>query len=68
MVSNLTLMANNACRSSGVIVCAYLGSTLLVLLWLMYTIEVTLQENREDADGVPNPGRISELIRVGIEP
>ena len=63
-----TVMVINACRSSGAIMCAHLGSTLLVLLWLVYTIEVTLQENTEDADGVPNPGRISELIRVYIEP
>lgn len=53
-----------ACRGSGVIVFSYFASTVLVLIWLTYTIQVTLQENREDADGVANPGRTSELIRV----
>ncbi len=44
-----------ACRDSGTIVFAYIASTLLVVLWLTYTIQVTLQENREDADGVAEP-------------
>ena len=46
------------------IVFSYFASTVLVLMWLTYTIQVTLRENREDADGMANPGRTSELIRV----
>ena len=52
------------CRRPGTIVFAYIASTVLVLVWLMYTIHITLQENREDADGVADPGTTSELIRV----
>ena len=52
------------CRRPGIIVFAYIASTVLVLVWLMYTIHITLQENREDADGVADPGTTSELIRV----
>ena len=52
------------CRRSGIIVSAYIASTVLVLMWLMYTVHITLQENREDADGVADPGTTSELIRV----
>lgn len=46
------------------IVTAYVVSTLLVLLWLTYTIHTTLQENREDAEGAADQRRTSELIRV----
>ena len=52
------------CRRSGVIVFAYIVSTLLVIFWLIFTIQITLQENKEAADGVADPGRTSELIRV----
>jgi len=58
----------STCRNTGAIVSAYIASTLLVLLWLTYTIQITLQENREDADGAPDPGRTSELIRVSLKP
>ena len=46
------------------IVLAYLASTLLVLLWLMYTIHVTLTENAEDAEGGPRLPRVSDLLKV----
>ena len=46
------------------IVVAYIGSTLLVLLWLIYAIEVNLKENEEDAAGGPRPIRVSELLKV----
>lgn len=40
---------------------------MLVLLWLMYTIHVTLQENEEDAEGGTRPPRVSELLRVSAK-
>ena len=43
---------------------AYVGSTLVVLLWLLYTVHVNLAENEQDAAGSPDPGRTSQLIRV----
>ncbi|KAL0044981.1 hypothetical protein WJX82_004122 [Trebouxia sp. C0006] len=57
-------IAEDGKRGSGVVVFSYFASTVLVLIWLTYTIQVTLRENREDADGVANPGRTSELIRA----
>lgn len=36
----------------------------MVIVWLIFTIEITLQENEEDASGVANPGRTAELIKV----
>ena len=52
------------CRKSGTIVLAYIASTLLVIGWLIFTIEITLQENEEDASGAANPGRTAELIKA----
>lgn len=52
------------CRRSGVILLAYVISTVLVICWLIFTIHITLQENREDAAGVAIGGRTSEHIRV----
>lgn len=43
---------------------AYIASTVLVILWLLFTIQITLQENREAAAGATDPGTTSELIRV----
>ena len=43
---------------------AYIASTLLVIGWLIFTIEITLQENEEDASGVADPGRTAELIKA----
>ena len=54
------------CRRSGVILIAYAISTLLVICWLLFTTNVTLQENREDAAGMATPGGTSEYIRVAI--
>ena len=34
------------------------------MAWLIFTIQITLQENEDDANGVANPGRTAELIRV----
>ena len=52
------------CREASVIVVAYVGSTFIVLLWLIYAIEVNLKENEEDAEGGPRPVRVSELLKV----
>ena len=43
---------------------AYIASTLLVVSWLLYTIHVTLNENREDAEEGVRPARVSELLKV----
>lgn len=51
-------------RSSAAIIVAYIASTLLVIVWLVFTIEITLKENEEDANGVATPGRTAELIKV----
>lgn len=51
-----------SCRHPGIIVLAYLASTLVVLAWLSYIIHITL--NVEAANGNPDPGRTSQLIRV----
>ena len=53
------------CRPPGVIILAYIASALLVLLWLTYTIHVTLAENEEAASGHNDPQKVSQLIRVG---
>lgn len=53
------------CRPTGVIIAAYIGSALLVLVWLTYTIHVTLAENEEAAAGHNDPQKVSQLIRVG---
>ena len=54
------------CRSSVAILLAYVGNGLLVLLFLTYTIHVTLQENEEAAQGLNDPHTVqaSELVRV----
>ena len=51
-------------REASVIVVAYVGSTFVVLLWLIYAIEVNLKENEEDAEGGTRPMRVSELLKV----
>ena len=33
----------------------------------MFTIQITLQENKEDAAGLATPGRTSEYIRVATD-
>ena len=52
------------CKSSAVVLLAYILSTLVVLAWLSYTVHVTLLENEEAAAGSTDPGRTSQLIRV----
>ncbi|DBA86046.1 TPA: hypothetical protein ACH3X1_005573 [Trebouxia sp. C0004] len=52
------------CRSAVAIVLAYIASTLLVVSWLLYTIHVTLNENREDAEEGVRPERVSELLKA----
>ena len=52
------------CRRHVSIISAYAASALLVLVWLGYTIHVTLIENEEAAAGHDDPQRTSQLIRV----
>ncbi len=52
------------CRSAVAIVLAYIASTLLVVSWLLYTVHVTLNENREDAEEGERLARVSELLKV----
>ena len=52
------------CKSKGTIVAAYIGSTILVLLFLSFVIQLTLQENEDTAAGMQNVGRTSELIKA----
>ena len=54
------------CRSHAAILLAYIGSGILVLLFLTYTIHVTLRENEEAAHGLNDPQTVqaSELLRV----
>lgn len=53
------------CKHPAIIMLAYIASTLVVLAWLSYVIHVTLTDNVEAANGVLDPGRTSQLIRVG---
>lgn len=55
-----------SCRKSGTIVFAYIASTLLVMVWLLFTIQITLQENEDDANGNVSAGKTTELIRVSL--
>lgn len=52
------------CPSKAKVVGAYVGCTLLVLLWLSFIINVTLAENEEVAAGSTDPGHTTQLIRV----
>jgi hypothetical protein len=63
-VANLPLSILCFCRKSSIIVIADIASTSLVMLWLMYIIHVTLRENQEDAQNIPQPARISEILKV----
>lgn len=47
---------------------AYVGCTVLVLLWLGFIIHVTLAENEEVAAGSTDPGHTTQLIRVSEDP
>lgn len=44
-----------------------LALCLPLLLWLLYTSYTRLQVKIEDKGGLPNPGRLSEVIRVRPE-
>ena len=48
------------CRSSALIVLAYIVSSVVVLLWLSYTVHVTLHDNEAAARGDPDPGRTAQ--------
>lgn len=52
------------CRRSVNIIIAYIASTLLVMLWLTYTIHVTLTENEEDAQSIRQGPRVSEFLKA----
>lgn len=45
---------------------AYIGSTLLVVLYVCYTIHTTLQENVEEVQGAVSLVKTSELLKVGL--
>ena len=57
-----------SCRSSALIVLAYIVSSVVVLLWLSYTVHVTLHDNEAAARRDPDPGRTAQLIRVSPAP
>jgi len=52
------------CRSTAAIVCAYIGSGVLVLAFLTYTVQVTLKENEEDPHNRQSTVQASELLKV----
>lgn len=56
------------CRSTGLIVLAYLGSALLVVLYECYNIQATLTENIEEVQGSSPSLQTSELLRVLSRP
>lgn len=45
---------------------AYIGSTLLVVLYVCYTIHTILQENVEEVQGAVSLVKTSELLKVGV--
>ena len=55
----------NRCRRASLIVLAYFGSTLLVMLLLCYIIQTTLEENLEGAaEAASQPVKASQLLKV----
>ena len=54
------------CRHKGAIVSAYVASILLVLAFLAFLTQLTLQENEDSAAGLANVGRASEFIKVNL--
>lgn len=56
----------HVCRKPVLIVLAYIGSTLLVLLWVCYTIHTTIQENVEEVQGAGSLVKTSELLKVRL--
>ena len=57
-------------RKASTIVLTYIASTVLVMLWLTFTIHVTLRQNMEDAgeadnvEGKTRPARVSEFLKA----
>jgi len=54
----------HACQRPALIIGGYIGSTLLVMLYLCYNIHTTLQENTVDVQGPVETVNVSELLRV----
>ena len=54
----------HACQRPALIIGGYIGSTLLVMLYLCYNIHTTLQENTVDVQGPVETVKVSELLRV----
>ncbi len=54
------------CRHHGTIIAAYAVSFVLVLLFLDYTIRVTIRENGEAWESSGNEAGAAELIRVSF--
>lgn len=57
-----------ACRSTAKIVCAYLANGALVLAFLTYLIQKTLQENQEALTGGHQAVQPTELLKVIVLP
>ena len=55
------------CRRRGTIIAAYIASFVLVLLFLDYTIRVTVQANAEGWDSSSAEAGSAELLRVSSE-
>ncbi len=58
----------HACQRPALIIGGYIGSTLLVMLYLCYNIHTTLQENMVDVQGPVEAVKASELLRVCCRP
>lgn len=56
------------CRNKAAIIALYVVSTVVAIGWLSYTVHVSLVENEEDAAGLAGPNRVSQLIRVSLNP
>lgn len=54
------------CKQKAAIVSAYVVSTLLVLCFLAFLTQLTLQENEDAVAGQDSQGRMSDLIKVGL--
>ena len=54
------------CKSKAAILSAYIISTVLVLCFLAFLIQLSKQENEDEAAGMPDVGRTSELVKVRL--
>ena len=61
-------LACKPCKDKAAIVAAYVGITILVLIFLTFVTQITLQENEESAAGLQNVGRTSEFLKVKTAP